>query len=1098
MGLWGGTGQDLVGRAEELALLDVAITDAKEGHGGLVVLHGEPGIGKTTLAQAFAARATERGLLLCCGRAWETGGAPPFWPWIEVLRELVTAAPPGAITGTPGLAALVDLAPELAAHLPDAPALPPLAPPEARFRVFDATADLLRRVARGRPVAVVLDDLHAADLPTIELARFCGRAARSVAVAIVVAMRDAEARLAPDTREALAGLTREGQAVALARLSRADVAELAGRTGSRPPDALVDRLVRTSEGNPLFVVEALRLLRASPAASLGELALAEGARAVVRERLRLLPAETRWLLEVAAAQGRTFDVAVLAQAVKAPLQVLHEALGPAMQADVVARTGSERAEFTHVLLRDELYEALPAARRAQIHLDTAEALELRAPADERTRVMGLAHHFLEAGTLGLARAMPWVQLAAERAVELHAHEEAVALLGRALVVLDAAGDAGTRRADVLLALGQALMRAGETTRGRQTCRRAAEIARALADGPRLARAALVYGEQFTFAVVDPILVALLEEALAAIGHGDASLRARLLARLAAALQPDRDPRRPMELAREAIQLVQGNGDAVTRLGVLTAAGSALVYFAEPAERIEVNQQIVEIGLVVGDEVRVARGHLRLVFDFLEKGDVAAANGHIAAHAAIAERLGLPVLLWNARMLRAMRCTFDGQFEDAGRLAEEAAALSAHTDDPNTRLTLSQQRVGRLVTATRWDELAEAERPFREILAAIADPGYARPCFAALAAHLGRRDEARAALDEAASHLEEWRARPCAVWLAEACAFVGDQELAPRLAEILAPFAHRNHLWGIASMVAEGPITEAIGLLDGVMGHWNDAVRHLEDARHRCAAMGARPLLARVEARLARALRARNAGEDEERATALEASARAAARALGMPGLLASLPNEGNGEPGRAAVAIEPNVPATTPLSLALEGEIWTLRWGQRQTRLKDSRGLRILARLVESPGREFHVFDLLRSGEDAPDRGDAGEALDGDAIAEYRARVHELREAIDEAEELGRKDRAERMREEMDAIAAELSRGLGLGGRARRVASGAERARVNVRRRLVDAIQKISTELPELGHHLGAAVKTGVFCSYRPEGRPFSASPRGRGTEPQL
>lgn len=146
--------------------------------------------------------------------------------------------------------------------------------------------------------------------------------------------------------------------------------------------------------------------------------------------------------------------------------------------------------------------------------------------------------------------------------------------------------------------------------------------------------------------------------------------------------------------------------------------------------------------------------------------------------------------------------------------------------------------------------------------------------------------------------------------------------------------------------------------------------------------------------------------------------------------------------------------------------------------------MRILEQLVANPGREIHVLDLLGAGDDVADAGDAGEALDATAVARYRARVEALRAEIEEAEELGRSDRAALLREELDAIAHQLSAGLGLGGRARRVASGTEKARINVRRRVVEALQRIASEAPELGSHLGRTVKTGIFCSYHPEGPP--------------
>jgi tetratricopeptide (TPR) repeat protein len=178
---------------------------------------------------------------------------------------------------------------------------------------------------------------------------------------------------------------------------------------------------------------------------------------------------------------------------------------------------------------------------------------------------------------------------------------------------------------------------------------------------------------------------------------------------------------------------------------------------------------------------------------------------------------------------------------------------------------------------------------------------------------------------------------------------------------------------------------------------------------------------------------------------------------------------------------EPSVsaPTTARFELIKEGELWTIR-ADTTFRLRDTRGLSILEKLVTHPGREFHVTDLVAP---AGERGlleDAGDALDAQAIAAYKHRLEDLREAETEATEHNDLARAAAARAEIDALANELARGVGLGGHARKASSTTEKARVNVRQRLLDAMTRIAEHSPALGKHLRQAIRTGTFCSYDP------------------
>jgi tetratricopeptide (TPR) repeat protein len=638
----------------------------------------------------------------------------------------------------------------------------------------------------------------------------------------------------------------------------------------------------------------------------------------------------------------------------------------------------------------------------------------------------------------------------------------VAFLERALTLLDDGGDEALRF-EVILSIGRACMRGGATERGRRACRDAAALARARGRAEDLGRVGLALGEHTIFAFIDPELTKLLQEALAALGDANPLLRARLLARLAAALQPALDPRGPMDLAREAVLLARRSGDARTRLEVLFAAGSALGYFAEPTERLPLDLELTEIARVLGDQVKLARGLVRVCIDHWELGDRNAAVATAAEHRRVAETLGLASHLRTAILLGNIDAIMSGRFDEAANAIARAEAIPT-TIEPGVRVPIAGQALALAFARTDGAAAARADGPMREALGTTFDRFYTLAIATRVDVMLGRTDALRRGLQECRLHLEALRHRPMVAFLADGVAEQGDIVLADAFYDIVAPYRHRNHGWGIGLMVLEGPFTEVLGVLAQAGGHLPKAIEDFEDALTRAEAMGARPHSARIGVRLAEALEARGAPADVARADELRRWARSTAEALGMPGLLAKL---------QAA----PTRSTSIDFRLVREGDVWRVRVGTTEHVLKHFRGLEILAELVAHPGEERHVFDLLGVEFDG---GDAGPALDARAIASYKTRVKELQQDIDEAENEGRSEVAAHLQDERDAIARELSRGTGMGGRPRMEKAAIERARVNVRRRIVLAIEQIASVAPELARHLESSVQTGIHCVYRP------------------
>jgi predicted ATPase len=252
-----------LGRDAELGALERALADVSGGRGRLFLLVGEPGIGKTRLADELAARAPKQ-LRVLWGRCWEAGGAPAYWPWIEVLRPLLAEMDPRALLAELGPAAtsLAALIPELGERLPELGKQVDDSD-HARFRLFDALARFLRLVAARTPLLLVLDDLHVADRPSLLLLDFVARTLRGTRAMIVGTYRDADARLRPEVDDLLAQIAREGERLELRRLRESEIAELIeGATETAADPRTVAAVVRATEGTPLYVSEVVRLIAA--------------------------------------------------------------------------------------------------------------------------------------------------------------------------------------------------------------------------------------------------------------------------------------------------------------------------------------------------------------------------------------------------------------------------------------------------------------------------------------------------------------------------------------------------------------------------------------------------------------------------------------------------------------------------------------------------------------------------------------------------------------------------------------------------------------------------------------------------------------------
>jgi len=699
-----------VGRDHDLAELRSALREAIDGRGSLVLLAGEPGIGKTRLAEQVATDAALRGAIMLWGSAWEGAGAPPYWPWIQVLRQLLRQFPVADLDALfdhdgPMMADMARMLPELARRIPVAaesaapPELAALPPEQARFRLFDAIGTLLARASAARPLLLVLDDLHWADVPSLLLLRFLARELYGVRLLLLGAYRDVEAGPASPI-EALAGaLGGACHQMVLRGLDPDEVGRLITMTTGTAPDSVkAGHICERTGGNPLFVREVARLL----AAGLTGAAVPEGVRPVLARRLDLLSALCAELLAVASVFGRDLRLDLLEVLAGVPAEQVLELLGEAVTARLVEEVPGSPLHwrFAHALVREVLYGRLPPGQRLALHRRAGEAMEARLAGDLEPRFAELADHFLRAGPAGAAKAVDYAVRAGHRALDLLAYEDAVGQFQRALdaqdlATQDPAADAAApapdlvRRCELELALAEARMAAGEVATARTGFERAANLARRFSDGELLARAALGLGEEEVVFAIDELQIRLLEEALSML-KGDSALRARLLARLARAPRrtsvPVGDPGdRRVALCEEAAAIAGRLGDPATLAAVLLDRHTATWGVGGPLEQLATATKIVRLAETAGDRVLAAHGHHLRILDFLESGDAAA----MRAEADTFERVvgGLrnpPHLRWPVLMVRGCLALMDGHLDQAEHFAGEAAPWGGVPEIPPRR------------------------------------------------------------------------------------------------------------------------------------------------------------------------------------------------------------------------------------------------------------------------------------------------------------------------------------------------------------------------------------------------------------------------------
>ncbi len=861
----------LVGRQAEMGRLEAWREGGRDLNSERVLLlAGDPGVGKTRLLAETAVRAFASGSIVLAGRAPEET-LVPYQPFLEALGHYVFRAPLEELrlVAREYGAELGRLIPELRRRVPELPPPDPGDPETDRYRLFEAVAGLLAEISAAVPVLIVLDDLQWADRPTLLLLRHLARSPHNTRVSIMGAYRDVD-EWSEGFDAALAGLRRERLMVQLdvGGLPEHEAMELVRlRVGGTPSLAFVQALYRETEGNPFFIEEIVRHLtdagvrsQDAGAGDLERVGLPEDVRDVIGRRLdRLAPGSIEWL-RVAAVIGRDFDLALLERVLGFDEDRFLAALEDALDAGLVAEAPGDpgRYSFAHALIRETLYEGMSSARRARVHRRVGVALESGPTPPDESLIGALALHFTRAADPEDAeRAIRYGLRAGEQATAMLANEEAAAHYARALEVLDRSDpEALRRRCDLLLELGEAQVRSGERPLAWATWREAAALAAELGDKGSLVRAAIGASRRYVQppGVVDEELIALLEQAAAMSADERTVTRVRLLARLCGALYFSDRRDRMAWLSAQATEIAAELDDP--QATALAAAARRRAHWGPGnlERRLADSTLLLRAAREASDIELTLQGHAWLVVDLLEHGDRTGVEVQIDAFTAGAEQLRQPLYLWNAAVWEAMRALLDGRLDEAEPLAAAAASSGIRSEG----VTAPQYYAVQVLSLRREQaRMGELEDPVREALSTNPDRAAWRAGLALLLHETGRSEEARAEFELLARDRFEWIPRD-GDWMvvtalaADLAHSFDDEERAAILYELLEPFAATNVVIGIGA-VCMGATSRYLGRLALTLGRREESVAHLRHAVAANESLQAVVELAHSRVDLARAL-----------------------------------------------------------------------------------------------------------------------------------------------------------------------------------------------------------------------------------------------------
>lgn len=891
----------LVGRDKERAVLRQAFARAREAHSPLVLIAGEPGIGKSTLAFDFAREVHGLGATVLYGRC-EEDVMVPFQPFAEALAHLARHAPDVAGRGGG----------EVSRLLPGLGAEPAAMPGDAeadRYRLFEAVRETLVSPSNAAPVALVLDDLHWADKPTLMLLRHLARTS-DAAPFLLGTYRDVELDRRHPFAETLSDLRREDmvERILLRGLSEEGVVDYLERRAGHAVDeagrVLAAALHRETEGNPFFIREIMRHLvevgaiferdgRWSSDRSIEEFGLPESIREVVGRRLNRLSNSCGEALSVGSVIGREFDLVVLARVSGIQEDSLADLLDEAVRARGVINEVSDvmgRYSFAHALVRETLYEELSTNRRVRLHRRVGEAMEEAFASNLEPHLSELAHHFYEASVGGAEeKAVDYARRAGRRAIDQLAYEEAAAHFERALHTLGAmeAPDSAIL-CETLIAAAEAHQFMTDLSAARRYGMRAAEIARREGWPERLARAALAYGGLWIdVGLVQEELVALLREAIGGLPE-DHPLVPLLEGRLAMDLFSG-DPDELEVHSQRAVELARRRDDARTLAYTLVARRHAVSGPARLEERESTTLEAVTLAREVGDSYLEMRARAFRLVELVERADVEAADAAFDEFFRLADEYRQPFYQqYLSRFFRVGIAIREGRFDEADEILTPLIEVARRQGRVTAVIATAGQRIQLEMLRGRPQDIDQASLDL--MFGFLHTVPWGRPIEAFMLWYLQRGEEARSIWQEVvpedfASLGDHWGTLSTLAAASEMSEIFGDGRVASEVYERARPFAGRIvPVAGTTLVYVMESVDDVLGRCAELLGRLDEAIKHYESAGDLHSRWRMRPFQATTRMRLARALSSRGMPGDRQRARDVldDAIAEADEMGVGVP------------------------------------------------------------------------------------------------------------------------------------------------------------------------------------------------------------------------
>ncbi|MEJ3746670.1 AAA family ATPase [Actinomycetes bacterium KLBMP 9797] len=1039
------------GRVGELRMMSDAMGAAERGDGAVVVVAGDAGIGKTRFCREVAIRASGREFVVAWGTCWPDGGAPPLWPWQAILRELGDATAADLLVDDRGGSAVE---------------------PE-RFARFTAVVDRLAEACAKAPLLVVIDDAHLADTGALLLTRFVARRVVRLPIVLLLARRPGESDTPPHL-----DIASDATPVNLTSFNLAETAHFLRAHGhAEIEEDLLLVLLRLTDGHPLHL-QRVAAAGFDPVGGHGGGHGGGGVRAEIARAVDRLSGSTRAILSRAAVLGSSPLVAEAAAVSAAPRAAVWDAIEESVQTGLIAREddGQQRFSYGHELVRETFHALLSGAERQAAHARAAATIVPTGPGDS-TRLARRANHALRAAPRSTADAQTAVTACREAARAMIAgfdYERACALLASAAAAYEPAGLTDPV-AKLLVEWAEATLLCGRLAQARPLFERAVSAAREERDAVSLAKATLglggVWVNEHRTHIDWERMIGLQRRALAGLDDSEPGLRQRLLVRLAVEKVYRGGPVEPVLAVLDDARRL---GDGKVLAEALSLVHHAMLTARHTHARLALADELIAVAAPAGEGFLALIGLCWRTVDLFHLGDPRAPRV-LADLRERAATLGCLSVLFIVAAMEVMLLVRAGRLADAEERAQSCFALGTEAGDADALGYL-----GVHLTTIRWLQGRDPE--MLETVEGIADSPTLNPAefgfqatVAMLAARSGQPDKARVLLDRLAEpglatlpDSSTWLAGMLAI--AEAAYLLGDAGRAREVYDLVEPFADLPIMPSLA-VTCFGSARRVLGLAALTAGDVDDGVTHLEQALTANRRLGNRPVTAVTMADLATAYLRRGRDGDRERASTLLANAVDEAKAMDM----AAHAETWSRRLHELTVHIG---------TIDRHDQRWTLTMGHRQATVSNRRGVRYLARLLTNPGRPITALQLASEQGDTVVAAPAQPVLDDRAKAQYRARVRELTAAIERADDRADRERADRLRAELDALVEELRRVTGKGGRTRAFADPGERARTAVRQAIKRAIDEIAEQEPTIAAYLRDTIVTGATCCFTPDNSP--------------